>query len=137
MSRHLHRRAFTGRPAAIGPHLAGHAVNPASQVTLSAIPMLTLAASYRDGEAYAYGRAFAEAAAEVCGEALGARLVADLLTLQDGGLDDLSEARRDKLVARYAAFDHPAAREVVGWLSGAYTLSGEDMQDRKSTRLNS
>ena len=67
MSRHLHLRAFTGRPAAIGGHVAGHAVNPASQPTLSAIPMLTLAASYAQGPAYAYGEAFREAAQAICG----------------------------------------------------------------------
>jgi hyaluronoglucosaminidase len=33
MSPFLHLRAFTGRPAAIGPHIAAHAVNPATQQT--------------------------------------------------------------------------------------------------------
>jgi hyaluronoglucosaminidase len=128
MSRHLHLRAFTGRPAAIGAQLAGHAVNPASQPTLSAIPMLTLAASYAQGEAYAYGQAFQDAARQVCGEALAAQLTADLLTLQDGRLDDISDERRARLRARYAAFDHPAAREVAAWLDGAYVTTGEELQ---------
>ncbi len=114
MSRSLHLRAFTGRPGAIAPHLAGHAVNPASQPTLSAIPMLTLPDSYAKGADYAYGAAFREAARQVCGEALAAQLTADLLTLQDGGLGELSDERRGKLRARYAAFDHPAAREGGG-----------------------
>ena len=128
MSRHLHLRAFTGRPAAIGGHLAGHAVNPASQATLSAIPMLTLAASYAQGPAYAYAEAFGEAARQVCGPELAARLTADLGALQDAGLGDLSEARRARLRDRYAAFDHPAAHEVLGWLDGAYAVTGEDIQ---------
>jgi hypothetical protein len=128
MSLYLHLRAFTGRPGAIAPHLSGHAVNPASQATLSAIPMLTLAASYAQGSDYAYGQAFRDAARQVCGEALAAQLTADLLTLQDGGLGELSDERRGKLRARYAAFDHPAAREVVAWLDGAYAITGEELQ---------
>lgn len=128
MSRHLHLRAFTGRPAAIAPLIAGHAVNPASQATLTAIPMLTLAASYREREAYAYGRAFRDAAQAVCGGELAERLAADLISLEDAGLGDLSEERRERLRARYAAFDHPAAREVVVWLDGAYAITGEELQ---------
>jgi hyaluronoglucosaminidase len=128
MSRHLHLRAFTGRPAANAGYLRGHAVNPASQPTLSAIPMLSLAASYAQGQDYAYGQAFQAAARQVCGEALAARLTADLLTLQDGGLDEISDERRVKLQDRYAAFDHPAAREVVAWLEGAYAVTGEELQ---------
>ena len=49
MSQHLHLRAFTGRPAAIGQHLAAHGINPASQPVLSRIPALTLAESYAHG----------------------------------------------------------------------------------------
>jgi hyaluronoglucosaminidase len=128
MSRHLHLRGFTGRPAAIARHLRGHAVNPASQPTLSAIPMLTLAASYAQGDDYAYGRAFQDAARRVCGEALAAQLTADLLTLQDAGLGELSDKHRAKLRARYAAFDRPAAREVTAWLDGAYAVTGEELQ---------
>ncbi|HEX4709429.1 beta-N-acetylglucosaminidase domain-containing protein [Phenylobacterium sp.] len=128
MSRHLHLRAFTGRPAAIGAHIAGHAVNPASQAILSAIPMLTLAAGYARGDDYAYGQAFREAAFAVCGADLAALLLADLGALQDAGLGELSEERRAKLRVRYAAFDHAAAREVVGWLDGAYAITGEDLQ---------
>jgi len=128
MSRYLHLRAFTGRPAANAGHLRGHAVNPASQPTLSAIPMLSLAASYAQGQDYAYGEAFQAAARQVCGEALAARLTADLLTLQDGGLDEISDERRARLQDRYAAFDHPAAREVVAWLEGAYAITGEELQ---------
>ena len=65
----------------------------------------------RTGEAYEYGAAFDRAAAEVLGEELAARVRRDLLTLQDRGLDRLGE-RRATLRERYAAFDHPAAREI-------------------------
>jgi hypothetical protein len=128
MSQHLHLRAVTGRPAAIADHIAGHAVNPASQATLSCIPMLTLAWSYARGARYAYGAAFREAAAAVVGEAVADLLVRHLLLLDDAGLDRLSKDEKGRLRERYAAIDHPAAAEVVRWLDGGYAMTGEELQ---------
>jgi len=128
MGQHLHLRAFTGRPSSIAGHIAGHAVNPASQALLSCIPMLTLAWSYRRGEAYAYGAAFREAAGEVVGDELAALLERHLLLLDDAGLGGLSAEQAANLRARYAAFDQPAAREVVRWLDGGYAMTGEELQ---------
>jgi hyaluronoglucosaminidase len=127
MSQHLHLRAFTGRPAAIGGHIAGHAVNPASQPTLSLIPALTLAESYALGESYDYRRAFGHAATEVLGPELAARISADLHLLQDKGLDHLGD-NVATLRAHYAEFDHPAAREIVAWLDGAWRITREMME---------
>ena len=127
MSQHLHLRAFTGRPAAIGAIVAGHGVNPASQPVLSRIPALTLAEGYARGETYEYGAAFVRAAREVLGEALAERVGRDLLTLQDRGLDRLGE-RLGGLRDRYAAFDHPAAREIVDWLDGHWNVTDELVQ---------
>ena len=118
MSRFLHLRGFTGRPSVIGPYLAAHAINPALQPHLSLIPAATLAASYRDGAAYAYMRAFREAARACAGDALASRLETDLHALQDRGIDDLGDDR-DRLRQRYAAVPHPMAVEVVRWLDGA------------------
>jgi hypothetical protein len=125
MSRHLHLRAVTGRPGAMAGHIAGHAVNPASQPTLSRIPLLSLAASYAKGCDYAYGQVFREAAVAVCGEELARHIGDDLLTFEDGGLDSLTEERRGRLRDLYGLFDHPAAREIVGWLQGDYAVTGE------------
>ena len=127
MSQHLHLRAFTGRPAAIGEKIAAHAVNPASQPLLSRIPLLTLAESYARGEGYQYLAAFRTAAREVLGETLAARVEADLLSLEDAGLDRLGE-RRERLKARYAEIDHPAAREIAGWLDGAYAVTDDELK---------
>ena len=127
MSQHLHLRAFTGRPAAIAPHIAAHGVNPASQPVLSRIPLLTLAESYKTGEAYDYLAAFDRAAREILGEELATRVAKDVLTLQDRGLDRLGE-RKVALKARYAAFDHPAAREILRWLDGYWTVTDELVQ---------
>ena len=127
MSQHLHLRAFTGRPAPIAPHIAAHGVNPASQAVLSRIPALTLAESYAAGGSYEYGRAFERAAAAVLGAGLAKRVRLDLLALQDRGRDRLGE-RLPKLRERYAAFDHPGAREIVAWLDGKWEVTDELVQ---------
>ncbi len=123
MSPFLHVRAFTGRPAAIGPHIAAHAVNPALQPTLSQIPAITLAESYRQGEAYEYGQAFLRAAREVAGEDLARALLLNTTQFQGFGRDRLTEENVARMRARYERFDHPAAREVLAWLDGAYDIS--------------
>jgi hypothetical protein len=126
MSQFLHVRGVTGRPAANAALIAGHAVNPALQPTLGCIPLLTLAERYRGGDdAYAYAAAFGRACDEVLGGgALAAAVREDLIWLQDTGLDRLAD-RAAPLRARYAAFDHPAAREIVGWLDGDWRITDE------------
>lgn len=128
MSQHLHLRAFTGRSVAAGAMLSHHAINPMSQPVLGCIPALTLPMLYEQGVGYRYGAAFMDAAVAVVGQELAAMLQADLLTLNDSGLDRMSDERKAKLSARYAAIDHPAAREVVDWLNGGYAISGEMLQ---------
>ena len=126
MSRFLHLRGFTGRPAANAPHVAAHAINPALQPHLSLIPALTLADSYRQGDQYRYMTAFRAAARAIMGDELARALEGDLLSLQDAGLDQLGQ-RAARLRARWAAHDHPAAKEIVGWLDGAYAITSEEM----------
>ncbi len=126
MSQHLHLRGFTGRPARIGDHIAAHGINLASQPLLTRIPALTLAESYAKGTDYEYGAAFDRAARLVLGDALAGQVQRDLLALQDRGRDRLGE-RRAVLRERYAAHDHPAAREIVAWLDGHWQV-GELVQ---------
>ena len=128
MSRHLHLRGFSGRPAANTGYLAGHMINPALQPTLTAIPAITLAESYRLGPDYEYGVAFERAATEVLGEELARQVVAHLLLLQDTGLLRLSPERKAELSIRYSAFDHPGAREIIRWLEGEYQVTDEMVQ---------
>jgi len=127
MSPYLHLRGFTGRGPGLAAMTSGHAVNPALQPTLSLIPILTLADAYRLGDDYQYMDAFDRAAAQVCGLELAAMLRRDLLSFQDAGLPALAD-RLDKIRARYQTFDHPAAREVLAWLDGAYATSLEEVQ---------
>ncbi len=128
MSRHLHLRAFTGRPSAIAGSIAAHGINTASQAVLSRIPALTLAESYRMGTAYEYGAAFHAAARNVLGPDLADAVARNLLSLQDAGLDGISEERHTALRARFAGFDHPAAREIVAWLDGAFAIGADELQ---------
>ena len=127
MSQYLHLRGFTGRQAAIAGNIRAHAVNPALQPTLTRIPALTLAESYRMGDDYQYGEAFRSAAVMVLGEGLGMRVREDVLTLQDIGLDRLGE-KEALLRERYSGVDHPGAREIIAWLDGAYRITDEIVQ---------
>jgi hypothetical protein len=123
MSRFLHLRGFTGRRPEIAEHVAAHAINPALQPHLGLVPAATLAASYREGQGYSYMRAFRDAARALAGADLAAMLEQDLHALHDRGFDQLGEDR-ERLRERYAAVDHPMAREVVRWLDGADTVDG-------------
>lgn len=127
MSQHLHLRGFTGRHAAIGDHLTGHAINPALQPTLSCIPAITLAACYRQRDNYSYMAAFRKAAREVLGESLAGFVEQDIMALQDVGLDNLGE-RESRLRRHYADNPHPGAQEIMAWLDGVYRITDDVVQ---------
>lgn len=124
MSQHLHLRAFTGRLHKIADTVSAHAINPALQPVLSRVPALSLVDSYKSKGKYAYGAAFAKAAKKVLGTQLAASVQSDLILLQDAGLDGLREPAQ-KLREKYAAFDHPGAREIVAWLDGRWRIKPE------------
>ncbi len=128
MSPFLHLRSFTGRSAANAAHLAAHAINPALQPVLSRIPAVTLPEMYALGDNYDYRSAFAHAAERVLGAELAGVIERRLPALQDLGLDRLGEEAMG-LRARIAAFDHPAAREILAWLDGAWRVTRDDMRD--------
>jgi hypothetical protein len=127
MSRRLHPRGLTGRPSTIGAHAAAHAINPALQPQLKLIPAATLAASFRQGEAYAYLSAFREVTLAQAGAGPAPMLEADLHALLDRGIDGLGDDR-ERLRQHDAAVSHPMAAEVLCWLDGAYTVGGWDEQ---------
>lgn len=128
MSRHLHLRGFTGRPAEIAGTITAHGVNTASQPVLSQIPALTLVESYARGTDYEYAAAFRRAAQTVLGPELADAVERTLLLLEDAGLDGITDEQTARLRTRYAAFDHPAAREILAWLDGAYAIGAEELQ---------
>jgi hyaluronoglucosaminidase len=127
MSQYLHLRGFTGRPSRNADLISGHAINPASQAILSCIPAITLSRSYELGDDYCYGAEGFAASQHIAGEPLATMLRGDLLSFQDLGLKNI-EPRLDALIERYNVIDHPAAREIVAWLSGEYAITGEQVQ---------
>jgi hypothetical protein len=64
----------------------------------------------------------------VLGDELADRIGRDLLALQDRGLDGLDADRRASLRELYAAFGHPAAREILAWLDGEWEVSDEEVR---------
>ena len=104
--------------------IAAHGINPALQPTLTRVPALTLGDSYRLGDWYQYHASFRAAATIVLGSELGELVYEDLLQLQDIGLDRLGEKEK-ALRERYAAIDHPGAREIIAWLDGDYRITDE------------
>ena len=49
------------------------------------------------------------------------------MLLNDTGRDRMDPEVRDRLRGRYAAFDHPAAREIVDWLDGKWVMTRDMM----------
>jgi hypothetical protein len=127
MSPFLHLRAFTGRSAANAAWLSGHAVNPALQPVLSRIPAATLPEVYAFADDYDYRAAFESAALRVLGPELAVLVARRLAMFQDLGLDRLGD-EADRMRTRLAAFEHPAAREILAWLDGAWRVTGENME---------
>ena len=128
MSPFLYLRAFTGRPASIGPRLTAHMVNPCLQPVLFRIPALTLAESYEKGEAYEYMRAWTRAADEVAGAEVAGLLLRHYRLFHDQGLGRIDE-QAPRLRERYAAFDDAAAQEVVAYLDGYWRVTPEMMAE--------
>ena len=52
--------------------------------------------------------------------------------MQDTGLSRMDDAVK-RLRTRYAAFDHPGAREIVAFLDGRYAITREMMLDDAGT----
>ena len=130
MCKFLHLRPFTGRPHDMGQWLNGHAVNPMNQASLSKIVLLTLSDSYEKGTKYNPEKSFKKAADMVTCHEMAEQLVRDLPAFMDKGLDGLTDEVKEKLKADYTYFfesreneTDKAAREVVNWLSGKYTVT--------------
>ena len=126
MSQHLHLRGFTGRPGSIAGPVAAHGINPASQPLLSRIPALTLAKAMPRATPTNIAPP-STAPRGRCSATSWPKGSPRPLTLQDRGLDRLAE-RRAVLRTRYAAFDHPAAREILAWLDGQRNVTDEMVQ---------
>jgi hypothetical protein len=130
MCKFLHLRPVTGRPAGIGPWLAGHSVNPMNQPTLSKIVLLTLKESYELGAAYDPDMAFMKAAVMITCRDMALKLERDLPAFMDKGLDAITGTEKEFVKTDYSVFlksgennTGKAAREVIDWLSGRYNVT--------------
>ena len=57
------------------------------------------------------------------GEDLAAAVERNMSQFQGFGVDRLTDENMSRMRPRYAGFDHPAAREIVAWLDGAYRIT--------------
>lgn len=134
MCKFLHLRAVTGRPPAIGEHLAAHALNPMNQAALSKIVLLTQRFCYDKGAGYDPDKAFRKAAGMVTCHDMAELLARDLELFADKGLEAMTEEQRRVLKEDYAPFleerendTAQAAREITDWLSGKYEITKEQV----------
>lgn len=129
ISRFLHLLPVQSRPAALRQWCSGHLANPMNQPYLSRMPLASLAASYRAGGHYRGADFWSENLAAMVGDELAFLLQRDAEIFQLEGLDVISPARREQLLADYEKIDRPAARELVGWLREEYRFDPECLND--------
>ena len=121
MSKHLHLRT-PDRPRELFEGISAIAINPMNQSWLSRIPLLAMSRTLRDDAAI-------DAIEHLLPTELARALRNDADTFQDAGLGEIDDDARQQFVAKYEVFDHPAAREIVDWLQGRYTVSQDILTD--------
>jgi hyaluronoglucosaminidase len=123
MSKKLHLRPFKDRAECRAEQLSAHLINPMSQAKLGLIPLLSLG----DGGKGRDEERVHAAAFTLFGDPLATLLTEDMAFVNDVGLtgdaDTLAALR-----ARYKAINHPAARELIAWLDGAYEFDIEKVK---------
>ncbi len=125
MFRFLRLRGFPPRTRDLAERVAGVSANPMSQPWLSRIPLASLPAALKRDIPTDPEEAFREHARRLLPAPLFEQLARDHARFQDGGLDSLTPAEADELVRSYRAFAHPAAHEVVRWLSRETEIGDE------------
>jgi hypothetical protein len=129
ISRFLHLLPVRKRPAQLRDWCSGHLANPMNQPVLSQLPLASLARSYRLAENYNAENFWNENLVDLVGVELAPLLLRDAALFQTQGLDALSANKRAALIAEYAQVNHPAAREVIGWLQEQYQFDPECLND--------
>jgi len=130
ISKHLHLRAVGESHGKIQNHVAGHALNPMNQPSLSQIALASLPHAYREQANYHPEKVFAEITTELCGEDLAEALIKDLPLLQDKGLGKITAEEKADLLKRYVEFPkNPFSKEVIDWLNGEYTFDPACLTD--------
>lgn len=126
-SRHLHLNAFTGRSPVLRECARGHFVNPMNQPALSELALSSLPHLYTEQD---YDpddqrlQSFARLPAP-----LARLLERDWPLFQMQGLDAIDTQKNNELRADYARCQHPAAREIEGWLAGDYQFDPDSLTE--------
>ena len=120
MCKFLHLREMSGRENRLKNELSGHAINPMNEATLSWIPIRTLFQTYAGQEMNWMAAAEAE-----LGKTFAQALFTDLALFQDQGRATFSDEKKVELIRRYREFNHPAAFEIIAWVSGDYEVTRE------------
>lgn len=120
-SKLLHLRAVSESHSTIQPYVAGHALNPMNQSSLSKIALASLPHAYCENENYHPEIVLEKITTELCGKKLAETLLHDIPLLQDKGLGKLSPEEKTELLKRYSAFpENPFCTEIIDWLNGGY-----------------
>lgn len=127
MCKHLHLRPPEGRDQELTDVVTSWWVNPMNQATLSRLPLASLAESF----GRAPRRSLETRASDVLGDA-GAVVLRWVASLQDDGLDVLTDDTRQAVLDDLACAEGTAATELRGWLAGDYIVGPECLTDTEA-----
>lgn len=116
----IHLGGYTGRPFELQDWAAGHCVNPMNQAHLSMPVLGTLSELYRNRQAYRADKALCKLLTAHCEKELVEGLLRDREIFQSVGLEAITNADKDQMLAFYTKFNNPLALEIVAWLQGTY-----------------
>lgn len=132
LSPFLRLDAYPASHSALEGRVAGHAANPMNQAYLSQIPLRTLPAAYRSGDAYQPEQALIEACNACCPATMARHLIADRPLLQERGLNEMTDTERQRLLDHYQPLADqgvPHALELLDWLRGGYEFDPACLTD--------
>jgi hypothetical protein len=101
--------------------VAGLAINPMNQPTLSRIPLTAYASALTGPGSQQSDINLESNVRAICGTVLGAEVLSDLDLFQNHGLSEVAASTREKLIDKYRRFEPDScALEIGAWLRGEY-----------------
>ncbi|MET0379237.1 MAG: beta-N-acetylglucosaminidase domain-containing protein [Spongiibacteraceae bacterium] len=128
-SRFLNLLPVRNRPAQLSQWCAGHFANPMNQPLLSQLPLASLAASYKQGDAYDGATCWPQQLRAMDDRELAHLLARDAEQFQVAGLDGIAADERARIAADYRRLSNPAAWEVADWLDELYRFDPACLND--------
>jgi len=129
ISQFLHLLPVRHRPWQLSEWCRGHLANPMNQAFLSQLPLASLAHNYRSRDDYDPDRFWQQDTTRLVGAEMTALLQRDVDLFQYSGLEHIAMETRRNLIADYRRIEHPAATEVVDWLSDGYRFDPDCLTD--------